>query len=122
MRILGGLILAALMSGIASGLILFGGIGVFFTLPVALICAVVFGLPAYFILHRFGWLSWWQLALAGTVCASPCLLLLSGHVYFEFAVVVTGALAGILFWWAAIGLTSKVRSCERSEPRSNLTG
>jgi len=102
-RVIGGLVLAALIVGGASGLLLFGGIGAFATLPLALVVALVFGLPAYLLLRKLGWLAWWHLALAGTVLVSPIAYGFMPHWYPVAATLVSGAAAGLVFWWAGIG-------------------
>jgi hypothetical protein len=101
-RVVGGLLLAAFLVGVVSGLFLFNVTGVFVTLPVALVTALVLGLPAYFLLRKLGWLQWWQLAVAGVVLVSPLIIGLWPHAYLVLAVTVTGAAAGLTFWWAGL--------------------
>ena len=102
-RVIGGLVLAAIIVGGASGLLLFGGVGVFATLPLALAVALVFGLPSYFLLRKLGWLSWWHLALSGVLLVSPVAFSLLPRWYPVMATLTSGALAGLVFWWAGIG-------------------
>ena len=100
-RIFFGLILSALISGGFAGLF-FGSVSLLFTVPIAIVAAVVLGLPVYFLLRRLGWLQPWQLALAGACCASPALFLLPLRPYFAAVVLLSGLLAGWLFWAAAV--------------------
>ena len=102
-RVIVGLVLAALIVGGASGLLLFGGVGIFATLPVALAVALLLGLPAYFLLRKLGWLSWWHLALAGVALVSPIAFSFLPQWYVTTATLVSGAVAGLVFWWAGIG-------------------
>ena len=102
-RVLGGLILAALIVGGASGLLLLGGIGIFVTLPLALAVAIFLGAPAYFLLRKLGWLSWWQLTLAGAVLVIPFAAGMLPQWYFVGVTMLSGAVAGLVFWWAGIG-------------------
>lgn len=97
--------LAALISGLISGLYFFGVIGVFITLPVSFAVALVLGFPIYMLLKKFGWLTWWHVTTAGILCVSPIAILF----YYETQkslvpvafILLSGALGGILFWWAA---------------------
>ena len=100
-RIFFGLMLSALISGGAAGLF-FGGIGLLVTVPTAVVAAVVFGLPMYFLLRHLGWLQPWQLSLAGACCAAPAIFLLPLHPYFAAIVLLSGVFAGWLFWAAAV--------------------
>jgi hypothetical protein len=102
-RIIGALLLTALMVGGASGLLLFGGIGIFVTLPVALLVAIILGLPAYLLLRKLGWLSSWQLTLTGCLLVSPIALSALPKWYPVVAIFLSGAAAGLVFWWAGIG-------------------
>ena len=102
-RVLGGLILAALVVGGASGLLLFGGIGIFVTLPLALAVAVFLGAPAYFLLRKLGWLAWWHVTLAGILLVTPFAVGMLPNWYFVNATLISGAVAGLVFWWAGIG-------------------
>lgn len=113
-RVLGGLILAALIVGGGAGLLLFGGIGIVITLPLALVVAVFGGAPVYFLLRRFGWLSWWQVTLAGTALVIPFAAGMLPQWYFVGATMLSGAAAGLVFWWAGIGPSS---SFEPTSPR-----
>lgn len=96
-RILGGLILSALVVGIASGLFVFGVIGVFVTLPLAFFAAIVFGAPAYFLLRSVGWLAWWQVTLAGVILVIPFAIGMQPHWSFVGAILLSGAAAGAVF-------------------------
>jgi hypothetical protein len=102
-RVLGGLILAAIIAGGASGLLLFGGVGIFVTLPLALAVAVFLGAPAYFLLRKLGWLAWWQVTLAGALLVFPFAVGMLPRWYFVGATLLSGAVAGLVFWWAGIG-------------------
>ena len=102
-RVFAGLFLAALMVGGASGLLLFGGVGIFVTLPLAIVLAIALGLPAYLLLRKLGWLAWWQLTLAGILLVSPAALCFLPQWYLVAATFVSGAAAGLVFWWAGIG-------------------
>jgi hypothetical protein len=44
-------------------------------LTVSYICSLLFGLPAYLIFRRFGWLAWWQVLLGSVTCLIPVVLL-----------------------------------------------
>jgi hypothetical protein len=107
MKVFDGLLLAALLSGLASGLLFFGVIGVFVTVPAAFAIALVFGFPLYMVLRRLGWLFWWQVTLAGVACVAPVAVGLAIELprplYAVAATLVSGAFGGILFWWAALG-------------------
>ena len=100
-RVLLGLVLSALISGGAAGLLL-GGISLLFTVPVAVAAAIALGLPSYFLLRHLGWLQPWQLSLAGACCASPALFFLPVHLYFVAVVLLSGVLSGWLFWAASV--------------------
>ncbi len=103
LRVLGGLILSALVGGGASGLLLFGGIGVFVTLPLAFAVAVFMGAPTYFLLRKLGWLAWWHVTLAGGVLVMPFAIGMLPQWYAVGATLLSGAIAGLVFWWAGIG-------------------
>jgi hypothetical protein len=117
MRLFGGLVLAALMSGIASGLLLFGGIGVFITLPAAFVVAIVFGLPVYYLLRHLRWLSCWQFALAGVVGVSPFVFSFWSAAYPIVATLISGAVGGALFWWASVAPNKSVKWTAATGPR-----
>ena len=102
-RVLAGLILAALIVGGASGLLFFGGIGIFVTLPIALAVAIFLGVPAYFLLRKLGWLAWWQVTLVGVLLVAPFAFGLLPQLYPFAATLLSGAIAGLVFWWAGIG-------------------
>jgi hypothetical protein len=102
-RVLAGLILAALIVGGASGLLLFGGIGIFATLPLAIAVAIFLGAPAYFLLRKLGWLAWWQVTLAGSVLVAPFAFGMSPRWDYVGAILLSGTAAGLVFWWAGIG-------------------
>jgi hypothetical protein len=105
-RVFGGLVLSALIVGGASGLLLFAGVGVFFTLPLALAVALLLGTPAYLLLRKLGWLRWWQVTLAGVVLVTPFAIGALPHWYPVGATLLSGAVAGLVFWWAGIGPNS----------------
>jgi hypothetical protein len=111
-RVIGGLLLAAFLVGVASGLFLFGVVGVFVTVPVALVTSIVLGLPAYLLLHKFGWLQWWQLALVGVLLVCPFAGGVWPHAYLVSATLVTGAASGLVFWWAGVASNQSLkRTC-----------
>ena len=118
-RVIGGLVLSALMSGIASGLLFYRGIGVFVTLPAALVSAFLIGLPMYFLLRRMKWLSLLQVSLAGVACAAPFAFTASNSYYVPVTVLITGAFAGAVFWWAAIGESRHDTSADQSSSRGS---
>ena len=97
-KVLVGLVTSGLIAGSAVGLLLFGWLGLMITLPLALATSIFVGAPAYFLLRRLGWLSWWQLTMAGSALVWP--LAASGLPKWELAaaVTLTGAAAGFLFW------------------------
>jgi len=104
MKIFGGLVFAAILSGVFSGLFFFGAIGVFLVLPAAILVALLFGFPMYLLLCKFGWLAWWQVVFAGMACVLPVAILMAydfKEPLFVALVLVSGALGGGLFWWAA---------------------
>jgi hypothetical protein len=49
-------------------------VGLFVGVWVAYGCALVFGVPAFLIFRRFGWLAWWQVTLGGIGCLVPLLV------------------------------------------------
>ena len=102
MRIFGALLLTAVTVGIAAGLFVLGGAGVFATVSIALITALIFGHPTYLLLRRMGWLRLWQLALAGAAIASPWGLMAPHELGLWLFIVLAGATAGIVFWWAGV--------------------
>jgi hypothetical protein len=102
MRIFGALLLSAVTVGIVAGLFVLGGAGVFATVPIAVLTALVFGYPSYFFLRRMGWLRPWQFALAGAVITLPWgLMAPHEHLLWVF-ITLMGAAAGIVFWWAGV--------------------
>jgi hypothetical protein len=116
MRVVCALLLAGLMSGIASGLILFDGIGVFVVLPVALALSILLGLPGYLALRKLGWLAWWQLALTGVLISAPVALVFPLSTRLVISILASGALGGILFWWAGVGPNYSIkRNINRSD-------
>jgi uncharacterized membrane protein YjjP (DUF1212 family) len=118
-RVIGGLLLSALMSGIASGLLFYKGIGVFFTVPCAFAAAFVLGLPMYFLLRRMNWLAFWQVTLAGVACASPFAFATNNSYYVPVSVLISGGMAGAFFWWSAIGDSQRDAVADQSSSRGN---
>src|SRR3546814_15581659 len=91
------------MVGCASCLRRFGVVGFFVTLLRALAVAVFLGAPAYFLLRKLGWLGWWHVTLAGTLLVTPFAVGMLPNWYFVSATLISGAVAGFVFWWAGIG-------------------
>ena len=80
---------------------------------IAFPASIVFGIPLFLALRRFGWLSWWQASLgAGSagVLAALALHALDTTTYLLGSVELfgsLGAIAGVAFWYAGL---------RRSEP------
>ena len=101
-KILGCLAFSAVLVGAASGIIFFEIIGLIITMPLAIVIAFVFGLPAYLLLRKLGWTSWWQVTLAGAVIVLPFAGLLGLNWRYISAVILSGSAAGLLFWFIGI--------------------
>ncbi|MDH5828920.1 hypothetical protein QFW80_00075 [Luteimonas sp. M1R5S18] len=102
-RVLGGLILSAVIVGTASGVIFFEVVGLIITLPLAIAVAVVLGTPTYFLLRKLGWLAWWQVTLSGALLVVPFALYAYPYWNFVAGIIGSGAVAALLFWFFGIG-------------------
>ena len=80
--------------------------GALLSVPLALGVAIFAGAPAYFLLRRLGWLSWWQVTVAGAALALPVAVGQLPNQYFFAVTLGSGLAAGLLFW--AIGIRSDI--------------
>ena len=101
MRVFCALLLSSVLVGIVGGLVVFG-IGVFIVLPIAVLTALFFGYPTFFLLRHLGWLRPWQLALAGILITFPSNFLINGNWQVAPRIAALGAAAGLIFWWAGL--------------------
>ena len=101
-KILGCLAFSAVLVGAASGIIFFEVVGLIVTMPLAVVIAFLFGLPMYLLLRKLGWVSWWQVTLAGAVIVLPFAALLGPQWRFISAVILSGSSASLLFWFIGI--------------------
>ena len=92
----------------------FGTAGALTVAGVTIAATLAFGVPAFVVLCRHGWLGWWQCACGGAgvglLCALPFFFFgsaLVGALVPTF--VVLGAIHGALFWVFAVWRNARLR-------------
>jgi hypothetical protein len=80
--------------------------------PIAILCSMVFGLPAWLFFRKAGLRRWWQFALGGLLIAVPIWYVLAGPFtstrwlavgFFDsFNYLGSGVAGGIAFWHLAV--------------------
>jgi len=96
--------------------------------PIAVVTAVVLGLPTYLAFKRLGLVRWWHFALGGALLAAPFWYQLaqpfssarwmSSGSYDSLNYLGSGLLAGLAFWWLSTR-TLKLRVHDTAAVRPN---
>ena len=83
-----------------------------FAFPIAIILALVLGVPAILLFCRLGYRKWWHFTLGGALIALPFWVLYfwpfnDGHWYATWhynsiQFFASGAIGGTLFWWLTV--------------------
>lgn len=79
------------------------------SLPVAYISALIFGVPAYIVCRRNGWLSVWHAIIIGGLCSIPFASLRLFEIPFDYRMpspvvkwfgflFICGTTTGVIFW------------------------
>ena len=97
-----------------------------FGIPIAVVCAIVIGLPATLLFKKFKLFRWWQFVLGSTLIAVPFFIAIDEPLQFDkswsdlgfemFTFFGTAALAGLYYWFLA-HITEVTTSANRNSSR-----
>ena len=111
---------SACVIGLATGTNTWCGLPLiwFVGFPVAIVFAIVLGLPAALIFRKFHLTRWWQFSIGGALIAGPFWLDLAQPFasarwqqsgFFDSLIYLgSGTLAGLFFWWLSAKLRPKL--------------